>query len=447
MSLFRRRVAAFGVAALALGMGAGATIATAAPSTPGTAPSYAPSWLALTTGKSSTVELATTGGTSATQTLKAGKACAFGSSGASLLTFSSDPASPGVGLANGEIGVRESGTSSGTSCSAVDSATGETLIVTLGSVGGLVAASASLDVDLKQSAQILATAKRDGDTVGRFELRSGTTIANPKPLPGGGTATRVMTCNNPADSGPDSGTNNNCRWEISAPSWTTIGEDGIVFDRLELKPLNGAFSLMGGADGYVDDPLDPLPGYFGSSGPSVFELVEGTVDCTAGTNTVVLRTSTTVPTSTWKRLGNLTETGTSTGPCAAYPYSATTGTDQDGRPFAEFNKPLNFEENAQATWETTFKYSGNVTDPIPGTKPGLPKVYMDLDGDTRGEFELLWCDPSWTDSAGVFVGPPNLAAVTAPHACLVSAVSGPKFGSSKSAVYAVYVYGDAKLRL
>jgi hypothetical protein len=446
MSPFRRRVAVAGVAALALGLGAaGSTIATAAPDTPGTAPTYVPAWLTLTTGATNQVQYVNPAKTGPipTQTLRAFKGCALNTT-PSLLAITSDPASPGVGFSSGGLGVRESTTSAGTSCSAVDSVNGESLILKLGAVDGLVASSASLDIDLKQNARILATATRTKDevtTTNYFELQSGTNIGAQPAMPGA----VVFTCNNASDSGSDNGINNNCRWEISAPSWTGLSEDGVVFDTLTLTALSGSFSLMGGADGYVDDPAAPLPGYFGASGPSVFELVEGTVDCSEGSNTANLRSSSSVPKSTWKRWGNLTDQGTSTDACTAYPYSGTTGINQLGQPFAQFNKPLDFEANAQAIWETTFTYSGNVADPIPDTRPGLPKVYMDLDGDDTGEFELTWCDSSWTVS-GVFVGPPNLSAVTNPYACLVSAVAGPKVGPSKSAIYTAYVYGDAQLR-
>ena len=137
MSPFRRRVAVAGVAALALGLGAaGSTIATAGPTPP---PSYATSWVALNTGATNTARWVTasadgtTRTTKATQTFKAGKSCSYTTMGASLLGLTSDPLSPGVGLSGGAFGVRESFTSSGASCSAVDYANGETLIVQLNS--------------------------------------------------------------------------------------------------------------------------------------------------------------------------------------------------------------------------------------------------------------------------------------------------------------------------
>jgi hypothetical protein len=346
--------------------------------------------------------------------------------GKSLVEFTPSAGSQGVGLSAGSIGVREKKNAAGTSCSAVDTASNESLTLTLQSgVGGLVAGSASLDINLKQSAQILATAKRNGVQVGRYELRSGTTIDNPVSVPGG--PTTLFTCNNPADSGPDNGTSNNCRWEISAPSWTSITEDGVVFDSLELKAYNGSFSLMGGADGFVDDPADPMPAYFGSDqDASVFELVDGTVTCG---QTVQLRTSDTVLKSEWTRQDNFGNT-----PCVAYPYSSSSGVDSNGKSYVEIVKPDDFQPDSQATWVTTGTYTG-------GT---IPTPTMDLTGDTIGAFPLLACPADWYDSSGVFQI--SLAAPdTNPFACLISVAKGKGGGSVKTAIYSVYVFGDAKL--
>ncbi len=135
---------------------------------------------------------------------------------------------PGVGFANGGIGVREKGTPRARPAAAVDAARDETLRAGLTRqlvtwpVDPVAAMSASLDVDLKQSAQILAS--RDTRVAPR-PVRPNCAVA-PQigatlPTPGGPVPDdKVFICNNPADSGPDSGINNNCRWEISAPSWT-----------------------------------------------------------------------------------------------------------------------------------------------------------------------------------------------------------------------------------
>lgn len=422
----RARTAAVALAALALVAASGTTVATADQTAP---PSYISSWLALNTGASNTVSLVTpTGTTTATQVLAGGSNCAMTQSGASLLGFTTS-GNFGPGLNTGSIGVREKKNASGTSCSAVDAAYAESLSLSLKSgVGGLLGASASLDIDLKQSAQILAVASRGGTTVGRYELRSGSSITTPAALPGGPVgAANVWQCNNPADSGPDSGTNNNCRWEISAPTWTGIPDDSTVFDTLTLTAVTGSFSLEGGADGFVEDSAHPMPAYLGTDrDASIIELVQGAVNCG---ETATLRGSIT---SSWKRLGNLGGEA-----CAPFPYSSRTGTDAQGA-FAEFTKPLDVQTKAQALWTTTFPVSGG------GSTPPPIRVELDVIGGGKLYFDPLGpCPASYFNSTGVFVGPSAVPA--AATACLVSAVKGTG-KLNKTATYTAYVFGDAGMR-
>lgn len=428
MSQFSRRVAVAGVAALALAASLGAAgSASAVPTSP---PSYVTSWLALSTGSSNTVRLvnASSGATTTTQTLTTSTSCAMNQGSKSLVEFTPSAGSQGVGLSAGSIGVREKKNAAGTSCSAVDTASGESLTLRLqGGVGGQVAAAASLDINLKQSARILATARLStapDKPPALFELQSGTSIGT-TPTAGA----KVFTCNNPADSGPDSGTSNNCRWEISAPSWTSLAEDGVVFDSLELKALNGSFSLMGGADGFVDDPTDPMPTYFGGDqDASIFELVDGTVLCG---QTVQLRTSDTVLKSEWTRKDNFGNTL-----CVAYPYASSSGVDSNGKSYVEIVKPTDFQADSQATWVTTGTYTG-------GT---IPTPTMDLTGDEIGAFTLQACNAAWYDSSGVFTGPTTTSPPPSnPYACLISVAKGKGGGSTKTAIYSVYVFGDARL--
>ena len=444
MSQIRRRVAGAAAAALALGLSVGsAGPAAAVPTEP---PSYVKSWLALDTGASNTVRLRNADKTLAgtAQVLSAGRACSLNEGGEGLLDFSSTPTSPGVGFSGGAIGVREKTTASGTSCAAVDAAKAESLTLTLGNgVGSLVAMSASLDIDLKQSARIIARASLSTDPAGTppalFELQSG---ANIGATPTAGAT--VFTCNNPADSGPDSGANNNCRWEISAPSWTResvdpltppLGEDGVQFDTLTLTALAGSFSLMGGADGPVNDAAFPLPQYLGADGDpntndvsissaSIFELVEGQLDCgeTAALSGPVA--------SSWTRLANYAG-----GDCEPFPYSSRSGTDADGV-FAEFSKPLDYQTAAQALWTTTFVVgAGNTIPPI--------RVYLDQVDGPQLEFSPLTACPEEYWLNGTFVGPSSQP--EAPTACLVDAVRG-SGKLNKSVTYTAYVYGDAVMR-
>ncbi len=159
-------------------------------------------------------------------------------------------------------------------------------------LGTLVAISASFDIDLKQSSRILATAtlstsrKLDPATSSCRAARASRANSHPWRL-----ARRIFTCNTPADSGPDSGANNNCRWEISAPSWTRatadidtppIAEDGVQFDTLTSR-RNRLLLAMGGADGPVDDPAFALPSYLGADeSPDTGRLHQERLDLRAG---------------------------------------------------------------------------------------------------------------------------------------------------------------------
>jgi hypothetical protein len=422
----RARTLAVGAAALGLVVASGASVATANDLAP---PSYISSWLALNTGSTNTVSLVTPNVTTTpTQVLSGGSNCAMTTSGASLLGFTTS-GSFGAGLNTGSIGVREKKNALGTSCAAVDAAYAESLTLSLKSgVGGLLGASASLDIDLKQSSQILAVATRNGSEVARYELRSGSSITAPAELPGGPVpAANLQQCNNPADSGPDSGINNNCRWEIGAPTWTGIKDDGTVFDALTLTAVTGSFSLEGGADGFVDDSDYPMPSYLGSDrDASIIELVQGAVTCG---ETVALRGTIT---SSWKRLANL-----GTEPCAPFPYSSRTGTDAVG-PFAEFTKPLDIQTKAQALWTTTFAVSGG------GSTPPIRVVLDVFNSSEKLVFDpLLACPDSYFDSSGAFVGPTSVP--TSATACLVSAVKGTG-KLSKTVTYTAYIYGDATMR-
>ena len=109
---------------------------------------------------------------------------------------------------------------------------------------------------------------------------------------------------------------------------------------------------MGGADGAATTPT-ALPSYFGAT---------RIVGLRARRRRAEVRRdglcdpSGKVAKSTWKRLGNLTGRHPSRPRCPPYPYTATTGLTSDGKPLAEFKKPLSYETNAQAIWQNTFLY-------------------------------------------------------------------------------------------
>ena len=291
--------------------------------------SYVPAWVAIKTGSASSVTLNRASGTlGSPQTLATAADCGVnqGTAASRFLTFQgATGTSFSEGLASyqsGSIGVKEK--KSGTSCYQVNS-TSESLRLGLGAgVSSLlgstaVASSAFLDLELKQSARILATVSLGGVTKGTYELQSGSTIGLPR-LPG--TTTAPFTCNNPADSGPDSGINDNCRWPISVPSWTGT-DDGVFFDTITLKAVAGSFSLEGGGDGTVL-PQSPTT----TPNASILEIVEGTVACGGETRTEAATGD--EPQVTVYRLGNVGTTS-----CAPVPYTLSNAVKA-----AQFLKPL-----------------------------------------------------------------------------------------------------------
>ena len=232
-------------------------------------------------------------------------------------------------FASDSLGVAEK--KSGTSCSQVG-LPGEALTLDLnpanvkGSLGGLVATSAVLDVELKQGAQILAVLQR-GTQVAYRELRSGTSVTAPKARPAGypaAASTEVSVCNNIADSGPDAGVLDNCRWAISNPSWQPT-DDGVSFDKITLIVLNGAFSVEGGGDGIVTtwsmssgSSDQPPTGTVQPGRSSFFELADAPDGILTCDGVTVTRDAVgTSPEVTVRRLDNVN------GACVAIPYRLT----------------------------------------------------------------------------------------------------------------------------
>ena len=139
-----------------------------------------------------------------------------------------------------------------------------------------VASSAFLDLELKQSARILATPRWPAPPRPPTSCRA----APPSGLPPL-TGTTPFTCNNPADSGPDSGVNDNCRWPISAPSWTAGGDDG---DLLRHAHAQGGRTVRSRSRAAATEPCCPQSPTT-TPNASVLEIVEGTIDCGGQTRT------------------------------------------------------------------------------------------------------------------------------------------------------------------
>ncbi len=203
-------------------------------------PSFAPAWLAIQTGSTSRITLNTVAGQQgAAQTLAPAADCGvnLGAAASQLLTLRGSTGgsfSPSLAsYASGSLGVKEK--KSGTSCyqvnapSASRSSSASARECAPRSARTPSPRAAYLDVELKGSARVLATAKLGSTVVGTYEVQSGSSIGLPTPADH-----TPFVCTSSSDSGPDSGINDNCRWPISAPSWLGA-DDGVNFDTLTLK--------------------------------------------------------------------------------------------------------------------------------------------------------------------------------------------------------------------
>jgi hypothetical protein len=378
----------------------------------GTPPPYVAKQVVLRTGTGS-VRVYDTAGTSTgqSQTISSGSSCALTSSGSALLGFSAVPGgAAGVGFRAGSIGVKEGPTANGQSCGKVDFVTGEQLTVQLGSaLAGYVFTAASLDIELKHDASVAATAWFGSTSVGTFAL-------------GAGAPATAGLCTTLADSGPDAGTADHCRWDISGSDPNAP----MTFDRLVLVATAGSFSLDGGADGAV--AVDTWAGFANPERSSFFDLAP----LLACGETATLPRNGKVLTSTWKRYDDLAATGA----CEPYPYRATTGVTSAGTPFAEVVKPADTGA-AQAVWTTTFV--------IPSGK--LPTPTLDFGS---GAVALAAC-PDGLYSAGTvnasLVPTTDLDSGVAgqQYGCVVTAAKTNAFAPLKAATYTVYVLGDVRL--
>lgn len=415
----------------------------------GVAPAVAPApvytaagVLSISTGTTNEVALDTDldGVAEASQALHEGPQCAL-STDESLLRFDGNvgtSTTDKASFASGSLGVAEK--KSGTSCSDVDADTAERLELTLnptgvrGGFGPLLASSAYLDVDLKQSARILATATLGGTTVGYFELQSGSTIGTTAPLPGAVTPDAIFPCNDAADSGPDSGPNDNCRWPISAPSW--LGpDDGMVFDSLTLQAITGSFALEGGADGIVTpQPPAPLP-----QTASFFELTQesdGILDCDQ--TTAAIPGTDTAPGVVVTRLQNADPAQ----PCVLVPYTL-----RNGPRSAQFLKPLDSQESAQ--FVITLTWTLPATDPLP-----VPVTYVNYE-QGGPDIALAWCpDPLFSGDTLAGIASPATAPDQEPaltgtqFSCLGTQSARVVNGDPDTVIVTeqVYAYGDIFLR-
>lgn len=180
--------------------------------------------------------------TDPTQSIGVTGKCSLSPAAGTLVTWSSTSTSSGVpGFGQDSIGVSSGNKTSGTACSQVNQDAGESVALTLngttlkGALGGsLLATSAVLDVEVKSNASITATLfGENGAATGEvFRLYSGgSKVATP--------GANDFNCNASSDSGPDSGSNDNCRWSFNPST---------PFAKVVLRATVGSFSLEGGGD-------------------------------------------------------------------------------------------------------------------------------------------------------------------------------------------------------
>jgi hypothetical protein len=165
-----------------------------------------------------------------------------------------------VGLKDNSIGIK-SGGSTGVPCARVDSS--EDLTVKL--VGTPNAGYVELDLELKANARINVTLKLGTDTVGTFQVRSGSSIVAGEGVDGSGEAPftamagfndpgtavdeSIANCKNASDSGPDAGGLDNCRVTV---------DPELPFDTVVLDPAVGEISLEGSGDFGGDPAQDTI---------------------------------------------------------------------------------------------------------------------------------------------------------------------------------------------
>ena len=152
----------------------------------------------------------------------AARRAALNEGGAGLLDFSASPASPGVGFPTGAIGVREKETSSGTSCAAWTLRRRRRLTLTWARRRQAWSRRRPPWTSTSSRARSILATRQPRHRRGRhpaclFELQSGANIGATPTVCRRRRSSPATTLRTPA---PDSGANNNCRWEISAPSWT-----------------------------------------------------------------------------------------------------------------------------------------------------------------------------------------------------------------------------------
>jgi hypothetical protein len=178
---------------------------------------------------------------------------------------------------------------------------------------------------------------------------------------------------------------------LSAPSWSGP-DDGIVFDSLNLKALNGAFSLEGGAETYGGASI---PAAFPARA-SFFEVADGILPC--GDSTVSLPANLNQPAVTVRRLENADPLSV----CQPIPYTLTQGPQS-----VTFLKPLAQQTTAQFVLDLTWTQPINPLGTASNTATRMN--YQSFTGSP--DIPLNWCpNPQFTGATLTGIVDPLLQA-------------------------------------
>lgn len=160
----------------------------------------------------------------------------------SLAVLAASGGNGALGLGPDSIGVFDG--SKGVACYRLTASINEQIKFGLGSdVTGLAAIDANafyrleLDIEVKQNAEFLLQILAGGSVIDEFRLRTGGSVVAGEGSTSPGSADKILNCTAQSDSGPDSGSRDNCRWAVDA-----LGEE------FRLIPINGEGSLEGGGD-------------------------------------------------------------------------------------------------------------------------------------------------------------------------------------------------------
>jgi hypothetical protein len=197
-----------------------------------------------------------------------------------LATISALGGNNSVGLGTTSIGVYNG--SSGTACYTITASLGESIRVGLGAgmASPQIDANAFyrlvLDVEVKKNAEFLLQVLAGDAVADEFRMRTGSSIVAGEGSGSPGSPDKIFNCSAKSDSGPDSGINDNCRWDVSA-----LGTS------FRLIALQGEGSLEGGGDwgsnAYANNSLVYLTkGVIGAIGCETSTVPQDTQTATIG---------------------------------------------------------------------------------------------------------------------------------------------------------------------